>query len=235
MRQWKRYIPLVIILVIMAVGFFSGFYQAIDFETLRYHHNELTEYVNNKPILTPFLFMGIYAAATALSIPGGLFLSLLGGFLFPQPWCTLYVVIGATTGACMLFLAAKTAFGDSLKKKAGPRLKKMEKGFEKNAGNYLLFLRFVPLFPFWLVNIAPAFFNVPFWTYFWTTLIGISPGAFVFTHAGRGLNAVFEQPDGFSLENIFNLQVKIALVGLGLFALLPILIKKIREKKNDRH
>jgi len=233
MKKLWRYVPILIIAFLMMVGYFSGFYRALNFETLRYHHLELTEYVNNNPVMTPFMFTGAYGVATALSIPGGIFLSILGGYLFPQPWCTLYVVVGASVGATLLFLAARTAFGDLLKQKAGPHLQKMEAGFHKNAVSYLLFLRFVPLFPFWLVNLAPAFFNVRLRTYIWTTFVGILPGAFVFTQAGRGFNAVFETAEEFSLASVFNLQVKIALACLGLFALVPILIKKWREKKGD--
>lgn len=232
MAQIKRFLPLIILIILMIAGYFSGFYRALNFETVKYHHNELTEYVNNHPIMTPFMFIGAYAVATALSIPGGIFLSLIGGFLFRQPWCTLYVIVGATTGATILFLVARTALGDFLKQKAGSRLAKMSEGFQKNAANYLLFLRFVPIFPFWLVNLAPAFFNVRLWTYIWTTLIGIAPGAFVFTQAGRGLNAIFESADDFSLENILNTQMKIALICLGIFALVPVIIKKWREKKH---
>lgn len=217
----------------MAAGYFSGLYKSLDYETLRYHHVELTEYVNDSPIMTPFMFMGTYAFATALSIPGGLILSLIGGFLFKQPWAMLYVLIGATVGATLIFLAAKTAIGDLLRKKAGPRLAKMEKGFNKNPASYLLFLRFVPLFPFWLVNLAPAFFNVRLWTFIWTTFVGIAPGAFVITQAGRGLGAIFESNEEFSLKTLFNTQLNIALICLGVFSLLPILIRKWKEK-HDR-
>ncbi len=232
MNNWKRFIPILIIIALMLLGYFSGAYRALQFETLRYHHAELTEHVNDHPIQTPFLFIAVYIAATALSIPGGLLLSLIGGFLFRQPWCTVYVVLGATIGATLLFLAARTALGNFLKEKAGPRLAKMEAGFNKNAVSYMLFLRFVPLFPFWLVNLAPAFFNVRLRTYLWTTLVGIIPGAFVFTQAGRGLNAVFESSEPFSINTILNPDVKIALICLGLFSLIPIVIKKWREKRN---
>ncbi len=234
MSKLKKFIPLLIIVILMAVGYFSGFFKALNYETLRYHHVELTEYVNNNPLLTPLMFIGTYIVATALSIPGGIFLSILGGFLFRQPWCTLYVVIGATTGAALLFLAARTAFGTVLKEKAGPKLQKFEKGFHKNPSSYLLFLRLIPLFPFWLVNLAPAFFNVPLWTYVWTTFVGIAPGAFVSTQAGRGLNTIFETSDTFQFSSIFNAEINIALIGLAIISLLPIMIRKWKEKKNDR-
>lgn len=234
MAKFKRFIPLIIIIALMAVGYFTGFYKALNFDNLRQHHMELMQLVENHPVLAPLIFMGIYLVATALSIPGGLFLSLIGGYLFHQPWSTIYVLIGATIGATCLFLAARTALGDALKKKGGPWLAKMEEGFNKNAANYMLFLRFVPIFPFWLVNLAPAFFNVRLRTYIWTTLIGIAPGAFVFTQAGRGLGAVFESSEEFSVASILNDDVKIALIALAVFALVPIIIKKIIAKRQAK-
>ena len=98
----------------------------------------------------------------------------------------------------------------------------------------MLFLRFVPLFPFWIVNIAPAFFGVRLRTFVWTTLVGIAPGSFVFTLAGAGLETIFDTNQPFSISAIFNTQMKIALSLLGVFALVPILIKKIK-KSRDRN
>ena len=169
--------------------------------------------------------------STALSVPGAVFLTLLGGYLFPQPFSTIYVVFSATCGATLIFLAARTALKEILKKKAGPFLQKMEKGFQENAVSYLLFLRFVPLFPFWLVNIAPAFFRVSLITFVWTTLVGIFPGSLVFTLAGGGLEKILENNETFSITTIFNTQIKIALVLLGIIALVPIIWKKF--KKNN--
>ena len=228
----KKYIPLIIIVCLMLVVYFLGFFDSLNFETLKANHHKLTGFVESYPMISPFVFMGIYFLTVLLSILGAIFLTLIGGFLFDQPFATLYVIIGASLGASGIFVAARTALGEILKKKAGPRLKKMEKGFKKNATSYLLFLRFVPIFPFWLVNLAPAFFDVPFVTFFWTTVVGIAPGSFVFVQAGKGLASIFEQ-DTFSLNAIFNLHVKIALVGLGVIALIPIVIKKLRKKKHD--
>jgi len=232
MKKYLKYLPILLIVIVMAVGYFSGVYKAIDFETLKYHHNELTEFVNNNRIKTSFMFIGTYIAVAALSIPGGLILSLLGGFLFPQPLCTLYVVFGATIGATLLFLAARTALKGHLEKKARPFIEKMRGGFNKNAVSYLLFLRFIPFFPFWVVNLAPAFFNVRIWTYVWTTFVGIIPGSVVSTQAGRGLNAIFESGEEFSLSSIFNTEMKIALILLGIFSLTPLIYKKWKKKKD---
>lgn len=225
----KRFLPLIIILVGMALIYFSGLFRYLSFDCLKLYHQNLKTYISEYPVAVPILYILIYIILTALSVPGAIFLTLLGGYLFPQPWSTIYVVFSATCGATLIFLTARTALADFLREKAGPFLKKMEKGFQENAVSYLLFLRFVPLFPFWIVNIAPAFFGVRLRTFVWTTLIGIAPGSFVFTLAGGGLEKIFESNQAFSLNTILNTQLKIALALLGIFALIPILIKKIKH------
>ncbi len=214
----------------MALIYFTGIYHYFSFDTLRIYHKSLRTYVEMHPIALPILFCLTYIISTALSIPGAIFLTLLGGYLFSQPFSTIYVVLSATCGATLIFLAARTALKDILKKKAGPFLQKMEAGFKENAASYLLFLRFVPLFPFWLVNIAPAFFNVSLFTFIWTTLVGILPGTLVFTLAGGGLEKILENNEPFSLNAIFNTQIKLALILLGITALVPIAWKRFKKK-----
>jgi uncharacterized membrane protein YdjX (TVP38/TMEM64 family) len=229
-QRLKRFLPLSLILLGMAAVYFSGLYHYLSFNTLRTYHDTLKLFILAHPIAVPLLFILTYILLTALSVPGAVFLTLLGGYLFPQPLSTIYVVFSATCGAALIFLAARTALGDALKQKAGPFLQKMEKGFNENAASYMLFLRFVPLFPFWAVNLAPAFFGVPLRTFLWTTLIGITPGSFVFTLAGSGLEKIFETGQAFSLSALFNTELKIALSLLGVLALVPILIKKFRKR-----
>ena len=106
----------------------------------------------------------------------------------------------------------------------------MRKGFQENAASYLLFLRFVPLFPFWAVNVVPAFLEVPLKTFAWTTCVGIIPGAFALTQAGAGLGALLDSGKALSLDALFNRQIQVALIALGLFALLPVVIKKMMKK-----
>ncbi|NGX61007.1 MAG: Mercuric reductase [Chlamydiae bacterium] len=230
--NWKRWIPLAVIVLLMIIAYSFDVHKYFTFEMLKERHGQLKGWVTSSPVVAPIVFTLIYTLATSLSLPGGAILSLLGGFLFPIPWSTLYVVIGATIGASVIFLAARTAFGDLLRKKTGKFIQKMEKGFQENTWSYLLFLRFIPLFPFWVVNIAPAFFNVAFSTYVWTTFVGIIPGAYVYTQAGAGFSAIFTSGGSFSIDTIFNVQVRIALVALAVFSLVPIFVKKwIHRKK----
>lgn len=225
----KRFIPLLIIIFLMGVFYLSGWHTTLSYENLKSHRVNLQSLVHIHPLLAPIIYIAVYTISTALSIPGAIFLSILGGFLFPQPFSTIYVVIGATLGAILIFLAANTAFGAIMQKRAGPFLQNMQKGFQANAASYLLFLRLVPLFPFWLVNLAPAFFNVTLFTFTWTTLCGITPGAFVFTQAGVGLGAILDAGKTVSIDTIFNREIKIALIALGIFALIPSFIKRFRK------
>lgn len=227
----KRFLPILLILIGMAVIYFSGIYHYLSFNSLRAYHERIQVFLLAHPSLMPILYILTYIVLTALSVPGAVFLTLLGGYLFPQPLSTLYVIFGATCGATLIFLAARSAFRGALKKKAGPFLKKMEKGFNDNAASYMLFLRLVPIFPFWIVNIAPAFFGVSLRTFVWTTFMGIAPGSFVFTLAGSGLEKIFETNQALSIHTILNTQLKIALCLLGLLALVPILVKKLRKNK----
>lgn len=233
MKKINRFLPLLIILIGMALIYCTGIYRYFSWDALKTYHHTLKDYIAIHPAFVTLAFICIYITLTALSFPGAIFLTLLGGYLFPLPLSTLYVVFSATCGATLIFLATKTAFGNSLRKKAGPFLKKMEKGFQDDAASYLLFLRFAPLFPFWVVNLAAAFFSVPLWTFIWTTAVGITPGSFAFTFVGSGLEKILDSDQPFSLSLIFNTQLKIALVLLGLIALIPIAIKK--WKRNDRN
>lgn len=229
-----KYLPILLIFLGMASIYFSGVYHYLSLDYLRTYHKSLKLFVGMYPVAVPVLFCTVYIISTTLSVPGAVFLTLLGGYLFPQPFSTIYVVFSATCGATIIFLTARTALKDILKKKAGPFLQNMEKGFQENVISYLLFLRFVPLFPFWLVNIAPAFFGVSLMTFVWTTLVGIFPGTLVFTLAGEGLDKILENNKTFSISTVFNVQIKIALLMLGITALVPIVWKKIK-KTNSRN
>ena len=185
------------------------------------------------PYLTAFIYILFYVFITALALPVDVLLCMFGGFLFPQPYCTIFATFGATVGANCLFLATRTAFGDTLKNYAGPYLQKMEAGFRENAVYYLFFLRFIPIFPFWLVNIAPAFMGVSFFTFAWTTLIGIIPAAFAFTQAGTGLGNFFDSGKELSFSTLLNDEIKLALAVLGLFALVPIFVRRFWQRGSN--
>lgn len=213
------------------MAFFAfGLDRYVSFETLRANRVALLARVQNTGVLAVLTYMAIYTLAIAFSLPGGAVLSITGGFLFGAVWGTVYIVISATLGATVLFLIAKTALGDALRSKAGPWLRTMEAGFRDNAMSYLLVLRLIPLFPFFVVNLVPAFLGVTLSTYVVGTFVGIIPGAFVYATVGAGLGSIFDAGDAFSAKGILTPQILIALMGLAVLALVPVVYKKIKAR-----
>jgi uncharacterized membrane protein YdjX (TVP38/TMEM64 family) len=207
----------------------SGALDYLTFASLAEHREALAGQVAALGLLAPLLFLLVYALTTALSLPTGLFLSMLGGFLFGTVWGGALNVVGATLGATAIFLAARTVLGDVLRARAGPFLQKLEAGFRENEFSYMLVLRLVPLFPFWLVNLAPAFLGVRTSIFFGGTLVGIVPGALIFASVGTGLGAILDSggtPDGSIL---LQPQVILPIIGLALLALIPVFAKRIRR------
>jgi uncharacterized membrane protein YdjX (TVP38/TMEM64 family) len=229
----KRLLPLGF-LAIVAVGIFSlGLHNYLTFDALREHRETLLAWVADYRLLAPILFVLLYAIATAVSIPGGVVLTIAGGFLFGTWLGGLCVIIGATIGAAAIFLIAKTSLGDALRAKAGPWLKRMEEGFRENALSYLLFLRLIPVFPFWLVNLVPAFLGVGLTTFVIGTFFGIIPGSLVFASVGNGLGAVFDEGGTPDLGIIFKPSILGPIIALGLLALLPVVYKHFSGKQTE--
>jgi uncharacterized membrane protein YdjX (TVP38/TMEM64 family) len=143
------------------------------------------------------------------------------------------VVVGATVGATIVFLIARTALGDALRARAGPRVRRMEEGFRSDALSYLLVLRLIPIFPFWLVNIVPAFLGVALRTYVLGTFIGIIPGSFVYASVGNGLGAVFEAGGTPDLGIVFQPAILLPIVGLAVLALLPVGYRRYKARRKE--
>jgi uncharacterized membrane protein YdjX (TVP38/TMEM64 family) len=228
----KRLAPLIVLALGFGLFFAFDLDRFVSFQALNDNRAELIDFVDRQGFLAILTFIVIYAVSTALSLPGGAVLTVTGGFLFGTWFGTLYAVLGATAGAIAVFLIAKTSLGDVLRARAGPSLRKMEAGFRENALSYLLVLRLIPLFPFFLVNIVPAFLGVPLRTYAIATFFGIIPGAFVFASVGSGIGSVFDQMDAqFDPASVLTPQVITALVGLAVLSLLPVVYKKLKARK----
>lgn len=229
----KRFLPLLVLVLAIIVVFASGLHEYLSFDALREHRETLLRLVADNATIAPLAFISIYAGVIALSIPGGAVLTIASGFLFGIWLGGLYVVIGATAGATAVFLIARTALGDALRAKAGPWLQRMEAGFQENALNYLLVLRLIPIFPFWLVNLVPAFLGVGLGTYVIGTFFGIIPGSLVFASVGNGLGAVFDAGETPDLGIIFKPEIIGPIIGLALLALLPVVYRKLKQRKTE--
>lgn len=226
-----KFIPILLLLFLGIVAYFTGLGSYLSFDYLKSNRSHLVDYISKYPFFAALVYIAIYTLLVAISFPGASFLTIIGGFLFDKILGTIYTVLAATLGACIIFLAARYALKD-IKNKLGKWFVKIERGFAKNGPWYLLFLRLIPLFPFWAINIAPAALPVSLFTYFWTTLLGIIPGTFVYVQAGAGLGAIFDTHERFSVDTVFNWEIRIALFFMALLALLPILVKKWREKSD---
>ena len=226
----KRILPAAVLVLGLAVFFALGLDEYASFEALAGNRRWLIDAVADHAILSALIFFLTYATMIAFSIPGGAVMSVAGGFLFGQWFGLLYNVSAATLGATILFIAAKWAIGDALRKRAGPWLQRMEEGFRKNAFSYLLALRLVPAFPFWAVNLAPALLGVRFSTYVFATFIGIIPGGFVFSTFGAGIGSILDAGGEISVSAILTPQIITALVGLAILALVPVVYRKFKAR-----
>lgn len=247
---WRRFLPLIVIVAAMVVVWQMGLHKYLSLEALVAHRAALETFIAENFALALLAFMGSYIVAVALSLPGAVILTIAGGLLFGWAIGGTATVLAATIGATLIFLAAKTSLGESLRSKAGPFLDKLATGFAEDAFNYLLFLRLVPAFPFWLINLAPAFLGVSLRTFFGATLIGIIPGTFAFSYFGTGLGSVIEaqkstheaclagDPSGTNCAMVLDFSTLItphligSFVALGVVALIPVAIKKLRERRS---
>lgn len=226
----QSFLPFLFILILMIGAYTFAYFHAFSWENFKQFHVNLKIFNEHHPILTPLLFIGTYILYALLSLPGILVLSVLAGFLFTQPFSIFYVIIGATIGASLLFLAARTAFGEFLYRYSNRFINRLEKGFRKNAVNYLLCLRLIPFFPFWIVNLAAAFFGVSFWVFVWTTFVGMIPSVFIYTEAGRSFTLLLESADPLNPLHLLNPHLLITLIGLALLSLFPILFNRAKIK-----
>ena len=229
--SWLRLLPLAGLAVGLAAFFALGLQRYITFDSLAHHREELLAWVAAHRLVAPLVYIVIYVVAVAFSLPGGLPLTMSGGFLFGWQAGGAYAVVAATTGATALFLAARTAFGDLLRAKAGSALDRMEEGFRRDAFNYLLVLRLVPLFPFFLVNLVPAFLGVTLRTYVGATFIGIIPATFVFASVGNGLGAVFDAGEAPNLAGLLlKPSILAPILGLAGLALIPVVYRRVKKR-----
>ncbi len=228
----RRILPIAVLIAGFVAFFALDLNAYVSLDALKENRETLRMLVEENGVLAIVGFAVIYAVVVAFSLPGGAIMTITGGFLFGAIGGGLIVVVGATVGATILFLVTRTALGDVFRAKAGPFIARMEDGFRSNALSYLLVLRLIPLFPFWLVNLVPAFLGVSTATYVLGTFIGIIPGTFVYASVGNGLGALIDAGQDPDLGIIFRLDILGPLVGLAVLALLPVLYKKFVARRN---
>jgi len=243
---FRRLLPLIAIVILAVLAYLTVGKGMISLESLVRHRAAIDEFVTSHKVLAVLAYVALYAAAVALSLPGATFLTVSGGFLFGLALGASAAVIGATLGATIIFLVARTALGEPLLKRAGPRATQLAEGFREDAFSYLLFLRLVPAFPFFLVNLVPAFAGVRLGPFIAATVLGIIPGAAAYAFAGTGLDSIIAaQKDSydacmaagradchltFDAKDILTPELIGALIALGVLALVPVVVKRLRRR-----
>jgi uncharacterized membrane protein YdjX (TVP38/TMEM64 family) len=209
-----------------------GLFDLLSLDTLRDQREGLRAFVSANPILAVAAFIGIYALATLFMIPGALWITISGGFLFGLIGGSLATIAGATLGASTLFFAARTSLGGGLRKMAGPWVGKVEEEFRKDALSYMFAMRFIPAMPFPVSNVLPALLGAKYRDYLITTALGIIPGVVAYTWIGAGLGATFDaggEPDlGSIAKNLIPAGIALALVSL-----LPVALKRLKRTKPE--
>ena len=240
-------IPLALIACLMVVAYAFGLHKYLSLQSIATNREELRQFIADNWSLALLIYAAVYMVAVALSFPAAGLLTVIGGLLFGWLAGAITTVFAATTGATIIFLAARTSLEKVLARKSGPLLSKIREGFAQDAFNYLLFLRLVPLFPFWLVNIASALAHLRLKTFVPATFLGIIPITIAFSFVGASLDSVIDaqrvaydaclvQGGGanctfdFSAGRLITPQVLIALAALGIMALIPVALKRFKSK-----
>jgi uncharacterized membrane protein YdjX (TVP38/TMEM64 family) len=225
-----RWLPLIGLALGFAAFFALGLHRHFTFETLAQNRSALHAWAGAHPVLAPLVYMLLYVAVVAFSIPGAAILTVAGGFLFGAVLGALYAIVGATIGATSVFLIARTALGDLLRAKAGGAVQRMEAGFRTNALSYLLVLRLVPLFPFFVVNLVPAFLGIGLGTFVIATFFGIIPATFVIASIGNGLGTILDAGGMPDLGILFEPAILLPILGLAALALVPVVYKHLKGR-----
>jgi uncharacterized membrane protein YdjX (TVP38/TMEM64 family) len=244
----RRLVPLLVIAAISLAVIVLGWHRHISFELLARHHEALREFITAHELPALLAYVALYIVAAALSVPVGFYLTVIGGILFGALIGGAAALGSATGGAIFKFIKARSAFGEHLVRRAGPLAQRLANGFREDAFNYLLFLRLVPIFPFWLINLVSALLGIPLATFAAATALGITPATFVFAFVGAGLDSVIVAQQAayrsclaagradcrleFHLQAAATPELLAALAALGVLALVPVLMKRLRSRSS---
>lgn len=228
----KKWFVLVFLLSICILFYYFDLHKLLTYETLRtYQHTaQLWTITHFKTAI--FLYILIFSLLIACTIPCATLMTLLGGLLFGGI-AIVYAVCGITLGGVILFFAVRSAIGENIATASNHWIKKMEKGFQKNAFNYLLMLRLMPIFPCWISNVSAGALNVPLRTFVAATVIGVLPATCVYVLVGRGLDRFFAENQAPGLDLLLTPSLFFPLLGLAFLSLFPVIYRHMRKNRSD--
>ena len=228
MRKYWKLIALATFLLLIIIINFSGYFSYLNLHQISSNYLFIENYIDSHFFSACLIFILVYILAVIVVMPGAWLLTFSGGFFFGWIIGSFLTVVGATIGACILFILSKSILGKYLNQKIKNKkgmLANFEKNINNNAFNYLLFMRLMPLFPFVFVNIAPSLLGIGFFVFFITTFLGIIPATIIYSLLGSGASDIFVSGDLFHLKNLISYKIVIGLGGLSLLSLIPIIFK----------
>lgn len=229
-RRWLRFVPIAVI----ATGALLAWLLAgdrISYETIEQNREALIAWRDRNMVLAALAYVAIYVVSVAFSVPGAIWLTMAGGFMFGTVLATLLTVFSATIGATLIFLAARSSLGAELHRRAGPWLARVDREIERGEISFLLVIRLIPAIPFFIANVVPAFVKVRVVNFIWTTFVGIAPATAVISSVGAGLGEVIDQGGKPDPGVIFEPYVLGPLLGLAALAALPVIVRKLRGER----
>lgn len=232
-NPWLRRLPVLAIAIAAIVGLVY-FRQYLSFETLGQNRDWLIGLRDDHYGVTLLAFMAIYTLIVVTSLPGSLVMTLTGGFLFGLFPGTIYNVVAATFGATLLFLAVRAGFGRDVASRIEAKdgaVARLQSSLKQNEVWVLLTMRLIPVVPFFVANILPAFVGVSFWAFVLTTLIGIIPAGIIYGAIGAGLGEIFARGDVPDLRVLLRPEFSLPLIGLAVLSAIPLLIKYVQSRK----
>ena len=233
LRDRRVWIALLVVaaLIFMRLSGAAGY---ITLDSVRSHRSLLLAFVERHGILAAAGYVMTYITVAALALPGAALLSLIDGFLFGAVLGTTLTVTGATIGATLVFLLANSLLGRDLSDRFGRQAQRLAAGFRRDAASYLLVLRLVPFFPFFLVNLVPAIVGIPLRTFVITTFLGIIPGSAVYSLGGAGLGAILDSGQPLTAGSILTPGVVAGLIGLAAMSLAAIPARRWLQKREEQ-
>lgn len=228
--SFARILPFALLAAGFTLLFFLNFDSLLSLDILRDNRLALTTWAESSGVSGWAAYVGCYVVVVALSLPGGTIMTVVGGFLFGPLVGSVLAVIGATIGATGIFLAARYALADYFRAKLGQAVCRMDADLRENALSYLMFLRLMPVFPFWMVNLVPALLGVRVGTYVLATMVGIVPGTAIYAFVGDGLGSVLEGGGRVDLNLIYEPRFLLPILAVAALALVPVVYRKVRRR-----
>jgi uncharacterized membrane protein YdjX (TVP38/TMEM64 family) len=228
LRLIQRWFLLGFLVLLFLLFYYFRLHEYLTFETIKTYQSILRDWTITHYPAAVFLYVLIFTLIIACGIPGATFLTLVGGFLFGTP-AILYAIAGTTLGGLVLFFAIRTTLGAGIAAKSSGWIKKMEAGFQKNAFQYLIMLRLMPVFPCWISNISAGALNVPVKTFLLATIIGITPATVIYVYVGKGFDQLFAAGQLPPLSTLITPSIILPLIGLAILSALPVFYKGIKK------